>query len=255
MPKTRARTSCCRARARLGGALAAIVTSLLTLPSLASAITLIDFEGFSHGEVVTGVAGVSIVADNFTRAFDLAVAFDSDIAGLTADPDLQAGAAVWSGGNLKGEHLGKMLILQENSTGCATGVCSSPDDEGRRPAGSLSFLFEVPVVSFGFDLVDIDHLTKEHGSVTFEDVQGFTVSVDFETLLAGLQIGDNTANRIATLDLAELQLAAVSKVTFGLGGSGAIDNVTFQAVPEPTTALLLGIGLAGLGFAGRRVDA
>ena len=38
-----------------------------------------------------------------------------------------------------------------------------------------------------------------------------------------------------------------------LGGSGAIDNVTYALpTPEPTTATLLALGLTGLGVAGRR---
>ena len=36
----------------------------------------------------------------------------------------------------------------------------------------------------------------------------------------------------------------------GSSSSGAIDNVTF--VPEPTTAVLVGLGLLGLGIARRR---
>jgi hypothetical protein len=248
MPKTHA--TLFRAARRIG----AIATALLVLPSMASALTMIDFDGFTHGEVITAAGGVSIVADNFNRSFDLAVAFDSDFQGPTADADLQAGAAVWSGGNLQGENLGRMLILQENDAGCDTGVCESPDDEGRRPAGTLSFLFEVPVLSFGFDLIDIDSLTLENGAITFYDVAGGSASIDFVSLFASSAdavAGNNHANRFDAIDLAQLQLGAVSKVEFSMGGSGAIDNVNFQVVPEPTTALLMGLGLAGLAWSGR----
>jgi hypothetical protein len=244
-------------RQRIGGALAAIAMAVLALPSMASALTMIDFDGFTHGEVVTGVDGVTIEADNFNRSFDLAVAFDSQYPGVTADPDLQSnpdpapGEGYWSGGNLEFEELGPMLILQENDAGCDTGVCSNPDDEGRRPAGTLSFLFDVPILSFGFALIDIDSLTAENGSITFYGAEGGSFGIDFATLLADYEIGNNTANQIKALDLVELQLGAVDRVVFEMGGSGAIDNVNFEVVPEPTTALLMGLGLAGLAYSGR----
>lgn len=241
------------------GALGTIVTSMLcaliALPSIASAVTItFDDQGFGHGEVITGVPGVSIVANNFTRSFDHAVVFDSEASG-TADPDLEAtwqGTPRWSGGNLVGQELGLMLILQENDTGCGDGICDSPDDEGRRPAGTLSFLFDVPVSSFGFDLVDVDSTATENGSITFRDGVGGSTTLDFATILAGFEIGNNTANRIDPVFAEKLGLASIREVEFTMGGSGAIDNVDYLPVPEPTTALFVGLGLALLGRARRR---
>lgn len=240
---------------RLAAMAASGLCALLALPTLANAVTItFDDQGFSHGEVITGVSGVTIVAKNTNRGFDHAVVFDSEASG-TADLDLEAfgfGGSRWSGGNLAGQQLDLMLILQENDTGCGDGICDDPDDEGQRPAGSLSFLFDVPVTSFGFDLVDVDGLVAENGSVTFRDTQGGSATLDFATILSGLQIGNNTANRIDPIFAEKLGLASISEVELALGGSGAIDNVTYMAIPEPATALFVGLGLAVLSMRRRR---
>ena len=46
-------------------------------------------------------------------------------------------------------------------------------------------------------------------------------------------------------------IEGIDKVVIELGGSGAIDNLTFSHVPEPSTLLLSALGLAGLGAARR----
>jgi hypothetical protein len=222
----------------------------------------LDFESLAHGEVAIGsLDGVEIGALNPNRSFDLAIGFDTHEIG-TADLDLQASATgdAWSGGNLAAVDLGTILILQENDSGCATGLCSNPDDEGRRPAGDLSFVFDAPVLDFGFDLVDLDSLATEAGSVELFQ-GGVSVSVSFMEFLdpgsdrydPTIVIGNNTANRYAPITAESLDLDQIDAVTFHLGGSGGVDNLQGTVVPEPTAAILLGLGLAGIGFAGGRV--
>lgn len=214
---------------------------------------------FEHGTVVTDqYAGVSIIAENDNRAFDYAVVFDSSLTG-TRDEDLQGAtgeAQVWSGGNLWDTELGNMLVLQENSAGCATGLCSQPDDEGGRPAGSLSFLFDAPVSEVGFDLVDIEGNSLESGSISLllTDGEGSEkwVEIPFSTFLDESDLGNNTANRIEPFQAAQwagddADLTGIATLKINLGGSGAVDNVRFEPVPEPASALLLGLGLIALG--------
>jgi len=237
-----------RALERSRSLLAAFATTLLACalgPATAAALT-ITFDDFEHGEVVTQLGDVTVTADSYWRPFDYAVAFDTMATG-TADPDLEDG---WAGGNLAGEVLGRILILQENSAGCGTGVCSDPDDEGNRPAGTLTFDLGFGSAIFGFDLIDVDSTMAENGTLTLWDEQGESWSTDFMTLLAGFDIGDHTANRIQPLIADNLGLGPIVRAQFVMGGSGGIDNV--ELVPEPTTALLLGLGLIGLGRAGRR---
>jgi len=245
--------------------------ALITLASLAFAsggsAATITFEGLEHGRIVTdqfsgpGV-NVSIMATNAgtNGGPGLAVAFNTDLgAGNSRDDDLQFGTG-WAGGNIQDLALGNILIIQENNIGCGDGVCNEPDDEGSRPAGTLIFEFDVPVLDFGFDLVDVEDTVAEGGSITFYD--GFeTVNIqmmDAMFLLApGIELGDRTANRITPFTLAALQqlnpdLGQITRVDINMGGSGGVDNVNFTPVPEPGTAAMMGLGLAGLAAAGRR---
>lgn len=233
----------------------------LLFASTATALTItFDDVGLEHGSLVSNqYAGLSITANNFNRSFDYAVAFDSN-ASSTRDPDLEAasgGLTSWSGGNLEGEDLGIMLIIQENNYGCLDDlVCDKPDDEGGRAAGTLTFDFgETPVLDFGFDLIDVESTTAENGQVTFFSGDD-QVSISFMDLLLGFELGDNTANRI--LPFAPIfgdglgSTPAFDRIVIELGGSGAVDNITFTPVPQPSTALLLSLGLIGLVWSGRR---
>ena len=228
------------------------LSTMLLLPvgALANSMMItFDDVDLVHGSIVTDqYAGlnISILATNVGGGPGLAVAFDSN-ASDTRDPDLEFGNG-WSGGNLAPDtRLGNMLIIQENNIGCGDGVCNEPDDEGGRPAGSLVFQFDVSVLSFGFDLVDVEDTNSENGSITFYD--GFeTLTIDMSTFLAGYELGDNSANQVAPFVVAELAgIDEIDRVDINLGGSGAVDNVTFLPIPEPSTALLLGAALLALG--------
>ena len=226
------------------------------LPLTAGA-TVIGFDGFAHGEVIDlQLQGVTIEAHNTGGGPDLAVVFDSNRTG-TRDPDLEAasgGQDLWSGGNLMGTDLGGILILQENSWGCGDGICNKPDDEGSRPAGSITFAFEAAILSFGLDLIDIEDHGNEMGALVFEGSTG-SQSIAFSDLLPAGLIGDNSANRVDPIDVLGLGIGTVNRVRVELGGSGALDNVSYTThtlVPEPSTATLLGLALTFLGLHGRR---
>jgi len=217
----------------------------------------ITFEEFSldHGDVVTnqfsGSLGVTISADNIniSGSPDQAVIFDSTRTG-TADPDLED---PWNGGNLSSNTiLGNLLIIQEKDS-------PIPDDEGRRPAGSIYFDFDTPIASFGFDIIDME------GSEEFDDDSGFFATFfmggselarvgfgEFDGTIASpffdpaVSFGNNSANRIDPITAAALGLTAFDRVEINFGGSGAIDNIDFTPIPEPATMLLVGSGLIGL---------
>lgn len=231
----------------------------------ASATTItIDFEGLNHGAVVDTQFvgnGVTISADS---AMDLAVAFDSRERG-TRDPDLEGpnGAdGSWSDGNLAPDTvLGLILIIQENDDGCSDWICDLPDDEGSRPAGELIFEFSTDILSFGFDLVDVEGAPIENGAVEFYSGGSISpvASVPFSSFVDSsssffdptVRFGNNTANTIAPIDAAALGLnaadAAFDKIVIKMGGSAGVDNISFLPAPEPDTLSLVGIGLGVFG--------
>ncbi|MCH2170466.1 PEP-CTERM sorting domain-containing protein [Myxococcota bacterium] len=225
------------------------------LQSTGVSASLIDFNAFEHGRVVDlNIPGLSITAENVGGGPDLAVVFDSNLSG-TRDPDLEAasgGATLWSAGNLVGVDLGGILILQENGFGCWDGVCNRPDDEGSRPAGSLTLDFEAPIESFGLDLIDIDGLTLELGALVFVGSLG-TDTVPFTDLLNPGDVGNNSANRVDPLALTDMGIGNIQRIRVEWGGSGALDNLQYTLTPEPSTGSLIALGLVTLGVAtGRR---
>ena len=236
----------------------AILALVFSAPS-ADAV-MIDFDSLQHGEIVdtdfVGMFGVEISAVNVGGGPDLAVGFDTTETG-TRDPDLEADP-FWSGGNIQQEALNIILIIQENDIGCGDGVCDEPDDEGSRPAGQLIFDFEalgVSISAFGFDLIDVEGVgtDQENGAVVFLFDGGMLIDEiafsDFGPQSQGdLEFGNNTANRIDLFDIDD----RTTRVAIKLQGSGGVDNITFTPVPEPTSVVLMGLGLAGLTARGLR---
>lgn len=231
-----------------------VAASLLASPALA--LTL-DFEEFGHGEIVGGSQGVVITTTNTGGGPDLGVAFDTDATG-TADEDLQfsspsiaGGSDGWTVGNLSPEtRLGNVLIIQEHGKTCDASLCTDPDDEGSRPAGSIELDFSAlgSFSEFSMDLVDIESSTAEPGSVVFHLGAVQVASIGFMDFLSDPTVvyGDNSANRVSVLSGVRYD-----RVTVNLGGSGAIDNVT-AAVPEPSAALLFALGALAVGRGTRR---
>lgn len=224
----------------------------------AAQAVIIDFNTLQHGEIVTNQfagQGLNISAINPNRPFDLAIIFDANETN-TADPDLEG--PPWAGGNLAisdtETDLMKMLILAENNNGAGDGIVDTPDDEGMRPAGDLIFDFVTRQTHFGFDIVDLEGVMAEAGSVEFFANGSSVGSVAFSEFTNNASIffdssvvfGNNTANRIQPIDILDVnQIAgAFDRVVIHMGGSGAVDNIYY--VPTPGSFAMLGIaGVAG----------
>ena len=233
------------------------LVGLMAVGSSARATT-VDFETLVHGKVVTdqflASHGLTISAVNPNRSHDLAIIFDSMENG-TSDPDLEG--PPWAGGNLPSDTvLGNMLIIAEKGTQSIPGIVDDPNDEGHRPAGDLIFDFTDPMTSFGFDIVDVESVTLENAFITFylnslqvgqvqlSDLSN-TRSISLDPTI---QFGNNSANRIQPITAGDLGASGFDRVVFSMGGSGAVDNVTF--VPEPGSLAL--IALAGVVVCRRR---
>lgn len=242
------------------------VATLGLTATAAQAETVITFDELVHGQRVTAsmyeAQGVRIGVENYNKSFDKAVAFDTHtLPSQTSDDDL---TRPWDGGNLMHEDLGKVLIIQENNN-FRNGIATNPDDEGGRPAGEFRFNFTHGISSFGLDLVDVEG-PSEYGNgggyiVTIfkgEDRQLASFSFgDFVTpgtavYDSTIMYGNNTANRIQPITAAMLGVDHFDKVIVSMGGSGAIDNVRFTAVPTPSAAAAGLALLATLGLRRRR---
>ncbi len=250
----------------------AIATVMVFCGLGTSTASVIDFNSIAHGEIVMGqILGITVEAVNPNRNHDLAIGFDTNETG-TADTDLQkvfGGRTSWSGGNMSPAELaaldlGTVLIIAENdfdSDDDGDNLIDSPDDEGSRPAGSITFTFDDPILAVGFDLIDIEGVLEadapnfEPGAfAVFRMDSSLVGTVDFAEFLPfgthdmNAQFGNNTVNRIAPISFGGMQF---NSVTIRLGGSGAVDNLVFR-VPAPGVAALVGLGLGLLGVLRRR---
>lgn len=228
------------------------VTSVLLVGGLLSAsiasAAVIDFEGYQHGQIIDNqYSGVTISANNIKRNFDYAVAFDSGLSS-TEDSDLEApfySNAADRQNQVNGYNPGNILIIQENKNGCADRICNKPDDEGKRAAGSFKFEFDKAITLESIDFFDVEGAETAPNRIELFDAVGGSLALgQFFVPDTG---GDNLWQQVA------FNIAGVSTIIINMGGSGAIDNLTYSIpseVPVPAAALLFAPAL--LGFMGLR---
>ena len=218
-----------------------------TLLSTAANATVLDFEGYLAGTIMDSeynALGISISAVNLSSGPDLAVVFDSNNP-TGGDFDL---AGPFGNTTLGSISPGNLLILQENDD-CDAHICATPDDEGSRPAGQLIINFSDSVLLESIDFFDVEDVeaTPQH-AIELYDLQNNLISNLFFVPDTG---GDNMWAQVL------FNTAGVSTIVINMGGSGAIDNITFtqQVVPVPPALPLFLTALASMGFAKRRSQA
>ncbi|MEM9173676.1 MAG: PEP-CTERM sorting domain-containing protein [Myxococcota bacterium] len=247
-----------------------LAAGLVLLAGSASAITL-DFEGLVNGEnpnPTGGTAGTFLFATPIANVTigspDLAgvAAFDTSTTGPNAggpDPDLLVDSGI-------------ALIVQNMNVTTQTvpGIFDTPNDD---PGDNLiSVVFDQAVTVLSLDVIDINgngpaevRLRDSAGLVRLYDltmnftgdpVDGFPGILTLDTLLEADQVGVGPLLSGGATPMAFFSEDAgfdptdVVGIDYNLFGSGALDNLVF--VPEPGTALLLGLGLAGLAHRPRR---
>ncbi|MGP1273650.1 MAG: hypothetical protein ACTS22_09990 [Phycisphaerales bacterium] len=222
---------------------------LIALAASHAAGDTLSFEGLAHGQIITpsmfAQSNVAIEAVNFQLPGAMPIAFDT-LQISSADPDLNG--PPWARGNLPTDTvLGNVLIIPENLTDADNdGIVDNPDDEGARPAGDLTFRFAQPVVSFGFDVLDIEGIVQERTTISFFTGDTLAGTLDFAELTTPgslhydptIDFGNNSLNRIQPVLADTFSTSGFSKVVIHLGGSGAFDNIV-TAVPAPTSGALL----------------
>jgi hypothetical protein len=235
-----------------------LASLLLVVPTIQAA--MLDFEGFANGQIMDVEYQPLVTISAFNNDSgqsgvpNYAVIFDTGTP--THDPDL-ASPFYSSQSDLDNKinpyDPGNVLIIQENDVGCGDGVCDNPDDEGSRPAGYISFDFHQTIELLSIDFFDIEspeNGTSPNNRIDIWDGNDVFVGTIGHTPNTG---GDRLWQQLLLDSTVHPELLNVGRVDVYFGGSGALDNLTYNVVPVPAAIWLFGTALIGLvGFGKRR---
>ncbi len=208
---------------------------------------LTDFETDAQGSAVS--AGVIAAADldqfegytlstNAPSTNPLALFETSPISG--PDPDLETDAGTTDQG----------LVLIINTT---TGPVLNDFAGG----GEIVFAFDAPTLLGSISLLDditgefiLDFSDGTQQVIDFgQDGENSQLTYNFAT---GLTEGAELVTGTPIFDVTGPITKSVSALTVSLDGSGAVSGLEFTAIPEPSSVVLAGLGLAAVGLVVRR---
>lgn len=235
--------------------------SLLSFVGSAQA-AIIDFENFedqgiaagtiidneyvtSHGVTIKGVNTFNTPdTDNVATVFD---SNDLQNASYVKDEDLAAPFYKENDTNEDNPFTpGNILIIHEHASQCNGIKCTNPDDEGKSGAagsGYFEFSFSEQVTLNSVDFFDIEYNEANTPKFVLEffSDDSFTDAIYVDEYFVPETGGDNTWDRLFFTDVSD-----VMSMRINLGGSGAIDNINYTSVPEPTSMFLSLLCLMGL---------
>jgi hypothetical protein len=218
------------------------------LSPLASA-DVINFDDLATGTIVDSeyASIVNISVDNKRiGAPDLGVVFDTN-SYTGGDSDLQGPFKTGNPDLSNAFSPGHVLIIQEHSYSCGADICTNPDDEGSRPAGTFFFDFKTVITLESIDFFDVE--TAENGTGPNNAIKLFDAAdneIMPNTFYSPGTGGDNMWDQLT------FNVDGVKRIALNLGGSGAIDNIRYSVVPIPPAVWLFVSGLIGLAGLTRR---
>lgn len=244
-------------------ALALSTAAVLFATSHANAGVFVDLDSLSHGDVVrdqfASTDNLLIRANNENTPdgdlYNMAVAFDTTTNYNNGDGDGDL-RAPWDGGNVDSEHVvGNVLIIQERTPGNddegKDGIPETvdvPDDEGSRPAGTITFSWRDCVIdALHFTLIDVEPDTEPFFVTFANEISMSTVQVNngVDYGYGVTSFGNNHANRIG-FSSDDIGIGDWDTVTFHFGGSGGLGEIEYDKVEIPAPAALPA-GLLALG--------
>jgi len=202
---------------------------------------VINFDDLATGTIVDSEYAhlLNVRVKNLGGGPDVGVIFDT-LHPTGGDTDLR-GPFSSNNPNLPGKfNTGKVLIIHENHN-CNANTCNNPDDEGSRPAGTFFFDFKSTITLESIDFFDIE--TAENGKSYKNAIRLFD-SANIEILPYTFYTPDTGGNNM--WDQLVFNVEGVKRIELNMGGSGAIDNISFSVVPVPAAVWLFGSGLVGL---------
>ena len=219
-----------------------LVSTLLAISPVTLA-GLIDFEDYASSTIIDNEYylsdGITFNGVNIAKNADnLAVLFDTN---NYTGGDRDLAAPFFNNGNLGEISPGNVLIIHENPNECNESICTNPDDEGNRAAGYFSINFAEAVTLNSIDFFDIE--VEEYGISEFNLISFFDSNdneISPNTFYTPDTGGDNQWARL------DFGVSGVSSIKISLYGSGAIDNINYTKVPEPTTLAIFALGIIGL---------
>ena len=218
--------------------------------SSAAFAAVIDFESYSSGTIIDSeyTSLLTVSAINASSGPDVAVIFDTTNP-TGGDADL-GGPFGTNDSSLSNNYSpGNVLIIHETNN-CNAFTCEDPDDEGSRNAGTFFFDFASVITLESIDFFDIETVEGTNNEIKLFDKDDNELLPN--TFFVPDTGGDNMWGQLL------FGVDGVKRIELNMGGSGAIDNITFTAaempqVPVPAAIWLFGSGLIGLvGFARRK---